>query len=506
MTTDAIEAYAYPTPDELRDTYLRRILLEGAAKGITYNVRVGSELYDKATTLANLVSPAIQNGKLTVRDSNPYTAQGEGLQRLITLYGVTIPPASKAQGYYLVQVPGGGTAGPILADYEITAPNGTVHKTVNITASVAGGDPVLVEALETGTNSNLDAGVVSEWNASTVTGLGLKATVAVGGIDGGADDLTEEEQRQLLLERVGFPAVGGNWAFVAQAAREASAAVNFVAVYPAAQGPGSYDVALVGTDDAPVLGSATVASVEAVIEAEMPGGTTAINATSVDREFVDCIINLDLALPETTAAVGSGWIDIDPYPSTADSALARVTAVDNTAKTITVDSTSADTPVVGRSIALYNYAASTPVMVQFTITSVTGSSGAYVLGMGLNADLSWVTTDHYVSAAAVHIQVYADLFLAAVKGLGPGEKTDNFDLLRYASRKPPPAVQRQYKLTSALLCDLLPPNRTEVVGAAFAARYATGTTTTLTTPTVPVNTALAPKQLRLRHLSFRRTV
>jgi uncharacterized phage protein gp47/JayE len=503
----------YPTEDELHAQVLNELRFQYSLLGITVNVQRNSELWIRAKVFCRRAALAIRNGQIGLRDVNPLTAQGQKLLDLAAVFGVFPRPASASLGFWICRVLAPATSVNIPAAYKGEGPNGVRYEAVaNTTVSDLG----LIEmvATATGVRGDLKAGTVVRWESAAIGFLDQKATVAPGDMDGGTDTDSVEVVRQRLLRRLGFPAVGGNWAHVVQWAEEASAAVKFVAVHPNMRGPGSYDVAVLGAEPSPIL-NATVQNIVAnKILKEHPGHVS-INVTSAVLQQLDVVINLGAPLPKLAGGAGGGWIDSSPWPSTSESGVkAKITAVtpNQPLATITVDSTSADVPAVGKHIAIWDYAAvdangnAAPKMREFSIVAVAGGSGAYVLTLDATASAAqFIEVGMYVSPAAERLQQYADAFVAAVGELGTGEKTADTDLLVYARRKPGPEVERPYNLTSRQL-DVLTKGFDEVSDASFAARYETGTTNTRTSPSAPSVSSAAPRKLSIKYLAFRRTV
>lgn len=97
-----------------------------------------------------------------------------------------------------------------------TVPSGTtlqrddgVRFITQADAAISGGTATAsVSAEEAGADGNTDAGVVLSF-VSPVAGVDTDATVASGGLDGGADTESDESLRQRLLNRLQEPPHGG---------------------------------------------------------------------------------------------------------------------------------------------------------------------------------------------------------------------------------------------------------------------------------------------------------
>jgi uncharacterized phage protein gp47/JayE len=490
----------FPTVDEIRAQILSDIRYGLAKIGITANVAKDSEYWHRAGAIAKRVSIAIANGKFALDAINPLRAKGQDLVDLAAVFGVTPRPAASAGGYLVVKVLKPATSVTITAGYACSSAAGVRYKVVTDTVC-ADGSAVQVVAIDKGKRTDLAAGAVVTWEQASIAFLDQKASVDPGGIDGGQETDSEEVLRQRLLRRLGFPGVGGNWAQVEEWAEKASAAIAFAAVYPAMRGPASYDIAVVGAASDQVLNATVQALASNAIVAEHPGHVS-VNVTGITLQELDVVINLGLPLPKLAGGVGGGWVSLTPWPSTADPTVkGKITAVDTSQLTITVSSTSSDVPAVNQQIAIWDY--KNKLMKSFTVTAVSGSSGAYVLTLDTStSDMAFIEANMYVSPAAEKLQQYADAFVAAVAALGPGEKTDDVDLLRFARRKPGPDIDRPYNLTSRQL-DAITKAFSEVSDASYAARYETATTNTRTSPSVPSVVSTSPRRLALKHLAFR---
>lgn len=500
MPLPALESAYYPTPDEVLSQTLADIRYAYDVAGIPANVEEGGEHYVRAKAFAARVSIAIRNGELAIADMLPTTAQGDGLVELAAVYGVEPRPESKAAGFILAQVTGAGTV-TIPAGYAWSVGSGARYVTI-AASTVANGEPVEVIAVSAGTAGNLDPGTQGQWELATVGGLKPIAIVDGAGIDGGEPADDTERLRARLIRRLRYPGVGGSWSQVAQWAEEATAAVQAAFVYTA-RGPSSYDVAVsADSDDRTIASSATVASIKAHILANMPGHAD-LNVTSLSAFPLDIVLDLTVPLPLLAGGAGGGWIDSVPWPSTADSVLAKVTAVAPLFAYLVVNSTSADPPVAGDHFSIWDPTAK--AMKSFVVQSVAGVSGAYQVTVdpAQSDSASFVTAGMYISAGAANLAAYAESFRQLVRLLGPGEKTDSPDILPRGRRLPGPEAEWPAALTAVQL-GRLTTEYPEIIDVLYAARYQTNTTTTVTTAPIPSTTADPPRVLTLARLAFRR--
>jgi uncharacterized phage protein gp47/JayE len=488
MATPVGEA-AYPTVAEIRDGILRNLLNYGLQYGITFNVLPGSEHYLVATAIANQFAIAIANNKISNENRNFLTATGTALEDIARAYAVTKRPASPSTGFVILDISGTCSI-PLL--YQATAPNGKKYIPVTAGVGLVDEDVFEMQSVESGALTVLAPGTILTWDSAAIANLRPTAVVDGGGIDGGTDGDSDEVLRRRLIERLAEQAIGGNASSVRGWAEEPSAAIEAAYVFQGAQGPGSYAFAITkaGTDRTP--SDAVVQLAAANVQAKMPGGVVTLNATSVFAEYVDIVFSTILPLPPTSGGTGGGWRDATPWPTE----ITRITAISGLQ--LTVNSTTP--PVLGNHIGVWDPVAQ--AMREFEIVSaVTGGVGAWIFSVSGSTSFITAANEFYVSAGAENLIAYAGDALAEINKLGPGEKTDSIELLPRALRFPSPEVVAPYRLTSlqpAGVTALHP----EIIGLEYAARYATGTATPLTSASVPPTTADPPRILVLKHLAF----
>lgn len=497
MTT-AVGESAYPTPSELRQTILDAIVFAYVAQGLNPpNVLAGSDHYKRADAYASRISIAIANNKLSAAASNPLTATGDDLVQLAALFGVQPRPAAPAAGAAAIAT--SGTVN-IPQGFVGSAPDGQQYETVATNSGVSNGASVSLIARSPGRAGNQAPGTKLAWTSAAIANLGPTATVGPGGLVGGIDADDDARLRDRLLRKLSDPPVGGNWSSVAEWAEDASASVERAYVYPAVRGPASYDVAVTAAGGTRTLAAVTLAKIRAAILAKMPGQND-LNVTTVTPQAIDIILVLELPLPESASGAGGGWLDPVPWPT----APALVTAYNAGTGVATVAVAAA--PVVGQSIGVWDPSyidpqTSLPVgrMVPYTVLTVGGISGARTITV--QGDWTVSPLDAYVSAGALSLAAYADTFAAAVRVLGPGEKTDLPELLPLGARHPTTDSGKAPPNLSSRLLDAVDNAFPEIADLTYAATYAAGTTTTQTGPLVPGTTADPPGIVVLGSLAF----
>jgi uncharacterized phage protein gp47/JayE len=491
MTTFAVGNAAYPTAVQIRDQILSDLTYYGSQGGIVFNVKPGSEHYKVATALANRVTIAIANNKISNDQRNPLTSTGEPLRDIARVYGIVERPSSQSSGNVSIKV-ATGVSITIPTGWQGTGPNSKKYVTTQLNSGVVNGDSIAMISVESGADTVLTTGQQITWDSAAIASLINPATVLSPGIRGGADTDDDEDIRRRLLDRLAAQAVGGNGASLKGWAEETSASIHSAYVYQGIRGPATADIAIIASTGDRTLSGAIVDSSRANVVASMPGGVVSINLTTVVAEELDIIFEVRLPLPESMGGTGGGWRDAVPWPSD----LVQVTAI--AGSNFTVDGSTS--PVVGQSIGLWNRSdIDDPVMEERTITAVSGSTGAWVITMtGSN---SFVVVGDYVSAGATNLVAYAASAYAQFLLLGPGEKTNNVDLLPRSARYPSTETSGSMELTNRQISEVMN-EYDEMIDLSYGAVYETSTTTTRLSPSIPSTTSSPPRILVCKRLAF----
>lgn len=490
MTAFAVGNAAYPTAVQIRDQILSDLTYYGLQGGISFNVKPGSEHYKTATALANRVCIAIANNKISNDQRNPLTATGTALRDIARVYGIEERPASQSTGDVSVKVAVGVDV-TIPAGWQGTGPNSKKYVTTQINVA-SNGDTISMTSVESGADTVLATGSQITWDSASIASLLSPATVLTPGIRGGADTDDDDDIRRRLLDRLAAQAVGGNGASIKGWAEETSASIEAAYVYEAIRGPASLDVAIVGSTGDRTLSGTIVDISRANVRSNMPGGVISINETTAYPEELDIVFTMRLPLPESAGGTGGGWRDAVPWPADA----VKVTAI--AGSTFTVNGGTA--PVVGQSIGLWNRSdVDDPVMEERTVNSVAGSAGAWDITIsGAN---SFVEVGDYISAGATNLVAYAATAYAQFLLLGPGEKTDNPDLLPRSARYPSPEASGPMEITNRQIASIMN-EYDEMIDLSYGAVYETGTTTTRVSPSLPPTTSSPPRILVCKKLAM----
>lgn len=483
----------YPTPDELRDIFLRAIRYGLKRRGIAANVLPGSEYYKRAVSLAGICAIAIENNRISTTALSPITATGVDLESIAGAFGVLKRPASSSSGGGIVDVSSAVASVAIPQDYFATAPNGLKYKTSAAYPTAADASTVQLVSVSTGAATELQPGTVLTWDSASVGNLLPTIVVDAGGIDGGADADDDETLRTRLIDELSAPPVGENPSHIKQVAEDASSSVEAAFIYSTYNGPSSTTVVITEAGGDRVPSAGVVSGVLAYLTANTSTNSSK-DVVVIVPEYVDVVLSASLPLHPLVGGAGGGWVDVTPWPRGEN---AKVTAYNAGTGTATCDATTS--PAVGNAIAFWDPA--TLAFRHYAVATVGGSSGAYTFtvtgGFGGFSPLSL-----YVSADAVNLDGYGATYLTQMRGLGPGEMTDAQEYLPRSLRYPTPDISWPYALSSRQT-DAIGDAYGEVLSIEYAARFAAGTTTPLTTPTVGAH-LINPNLLTLSSFAIRK--
>lgn len=221
------------------------------------------------------------------------TADGDWLERHAAIWGVARKAAAPAVG----NITATGTNGALIPAGSTLVRSDGAQYTTDAEAVIAGGTATIaVTAVEAGQAGNAAAGSALAFE-SPLPGVAAGASVAAGGLAGGADIESDDSLRARLLARIQAPPHGGAAHDYVAWALEVPG-VSRAWVYPGELGLGTVTVRFVRDDDAsPIPDAGEVAAVQAHIDALRPvtAQVTVVAPVAVPLDFT-----VDLA-PDTAA-------------------------------------------------------------------------------------------------------------------------------------------------------------------------------------------------------------
>ncbi len=495
-----INKFATKTTEEIRDDYLRVIRNGLIRRGISDpQVGPGSDYYVRATALANELTPLYVNTQVKADAQMPDTATGDDLIRQLDIVKLAPRDASPSTGPIVLDAAAATTipAGAQLIDalsqrFQVVSPG-----------VYSPGALVIIQAVDGGAATDHAAGDTLTWVASPPY-CNQKQLVGPGGLTGGHDAEDEETSRARLLDRLQNPPGSGNWAQLNEYAEKSTPIVQKAFCHPAANGPSTVRVVVVGyasktSKSRQVSSSVMTGTVVPYLAGVIPEWVEVVTTTVTDVN-VDVMVGLTLPpSPQASpAGPGGGWTDGTPWPrmlSTTVFPSGNVTSVSPGGATFTVNADTAPTANVTR-ICFFD-----PIVGELKrakVVSFTGSVGAYVVTVdtpfaNLAAALALGGTP-FVFPDASNMDAYVKAFIDATALMGPGELTANVSVLARAYRHPLTTNSWPASFDSSLLRKV-EVSGDEVTDTSYLYR-------STTTPAVPGAVTSPPNQLIPRHIGF----
>jgi len=441
-----IQSLQIKSIEQVRDDYLRSYRNALINRGVPDpDVSQGTEIYNRATALAQQIYTASLSVPLAADAQMPDTAQGDDLGRVSSPYGLSLRPAGPSSGPGVLST---SQTTAVVQGSQLVDPNGLLYQ-VSVGGTYSTGNNIPIKSIGTGSATNLAAGTVLRW-VSPPAYAAQTALVGAGGLTGGIDAEDQEGLRARLLDRLRNPPNGVNSASVNAAAEVSSTAVQKSFCYPAANGPSTLHFAVTraptatnkGRDvDALVLAStvlpAVVAQMPEFVEVNGNGANATVQNYPINVVFA---LSLPAAPSASPAGPGGGWIDGTPYPTLASSGF--VTANNVPPATPTSFSLTTDhPPTIGQTIcwlSQVDYVVRTAKITN--IASLTGS-GPFTATVTVDTALvdsggGSIQSGHYVFPGAVNMANYVAAVLAGFAAMGPAEKVSATGLLPRALRRP----------------------------------------------------------------------
>lgn len=458
------------------------------------NVGPGSDYYITATATANEIAVILANSVVVADQLCPDTASGVNLDRWLNLVGLSRAPATNSFGNITITTSVSSTL--VVLGTQLKDNAGQLFQVI-VGGSYANGAQIPVESIAVGSATDHANGDVLTW---VTTPPFTQSNVTVG-LPGGSDGLTggndsevgvDEPPRARLFARLQNPPKGGNSSHIAGWAAASTPNVGSCYVYPAGLGPATVLFAVAAAPQ--VIGTLSSTSKNRDIASALLTGTilpyvqgnvpehTLVVGTSIANQPVDVAILLSLPSSATASppGPGGGWIDGTPWPSSISGTTpVTVTSFTNSTQ-FTVNATSA--PNAGVSHIAW-ISPLTWTVIQATVLSVTGTSGAYVIT--IDTPMPGITTGNYIFPASQNQANYLAALFAAFATMGAGEWiASGSALFRRAFRHPPATITNPAALGASQLKTVIN-SGPEVLDANWIYR-------SVTTPTVPASVTIDP--------------
>lgn len=453
-------------PDQLtvssRDDLVARFLADIAFRAPTVAVGQGLTPNIDAVMVADAVLPILGEAVRQGEGIDLDNLSGDALQQEAVDSGLPAQlPAVGATGYGVVSASIGGGNAPtgLIAKHPTTQAK---YKVV-VGGVYADGDPIQLVSVDTGPQTNLEAGTILQW-VSPPIGFNLYVTVQADsngdGLIGGRDAETDEEIRQRIRDARANPAASGNDAAYQDAARKTPSVPSVAAfTYPAIGGPGTTCVAILvrpsklGASRIPTAAQLTL--VRGNVIGQMPKDDSSAFVVVIEVP-TSVIVQLDWAQGNAK------WTDNQPWPTyDAGGNFVVQAAPTPTPTSFTVLTAGAQSaPVVGQTIAVFDRA--NLRFLPKRIVSVSGANPyALTFDSGGGSDTTFVpSTGALISPWSDSLAQLPDLLATYFETLGPGEMKDFlvtpfFDDGYREKRNPPSPQYWPNEITERILVPIL---------------------------------------------------
>lgn len=406
------------TRDADRDLFLQdfKFRIPGA------DIGKDSQPYKDASVNADTNAPLYANASIIADGASWTTSSGDALTKHAERIGRPRKDAVHSQGSVIIEAASGG--GTIIAGTEIRYVAGGIGFKTSTTASYLPGDLAIIEAIDTGEQTNIAAGTVLQWVSPPAGILGSASVFenADGsGTSGGAPAESDDELKEALADIYAEPAASGNDADVIQFVQKLTGiGIQKAFCVPCMQGPGEYAVcftmrpASAGASRLP--NSAHLARVGAELEAAFPADDGIYVAVVLDQPYAVCI---EVEWPSSVP----GFADSLPWPPYNATKVVVSGAVAATSSTARLSNCTV-APSVDKNIAFYD-AVSKTFKVKRILTSVLSAGTTYDVTFdmtGRASDPAFVpAAGAIVSPWAANMSTVVGPLLAYTDKQGPGE-------------------------------------------------------------------------------------
>jgi uncharacterized phage protein gp47/JayE len=465
----------------------------------------GSDIDLICTALANELSIAANNIVSVADAQMPDTSSGTNLDRLLGIFGLTRRPASQAEGQITFI-----TTAPTLVPTgsQLTGPTGKLYQ-VLVGGTYSNNSSIEVQSIDAGSNTNLDVGSILTWG-NTPAFAQPTAAVSVA-ISGGVDLEDDATARARLLATLSSPPQFGNAMDFSNLAESFDPIVQKSFIYPAANGPGSLHVALVGYQNTSVnavnrdIPSFNLQNVSNAMIGNTPEYVECLTTTVTNVNF-DTSFKITIPYPVGAAnnGIGGGWANFSPWPQPIGiglfypivfSAVTSVTSPTQFSIGTTLSVVNGGfAPTLGVTQVQWIDRAAGWIVRTATVTAATDNGGDNWT-ITVNFPFTGIADGDYVFPASQNAQTYTNNVLASFANMGPGEKTNIATLLPRANREPRPAQSWTNTVDAVMLRNLINSGN-EVSTCDYWYRTST------TAPAIPANILSPPNIFIPNNIGF----
>lgn len=445
------------TRDESRDQFTAdyKLFAPDAEVGPGTQPYIDGSLAADSTLVLFADAVTIGNG------TNIDTSSGEWLKQIGESEGVYKLPAAGGSGYVVISTSVGGST--IYQGDELTFVPSNLRFLVQATALYANGALVPVVGLDTGIDTNLDAGTTLKFSASR-PGCNEFCTVYEdsngNGLTGGRPDESDDEYRtRIKLKRANPPASGNDAEYQGVVEDIPNIGIQKAFTYPAIFGPGT-------------MAFTFTLRPGSVGENRIPNGTqlnTAL-ATLLGKEPADdgifalqTLASLLVVAYRVTWATGAAsWANNPRWPAYVSPKVTVKAAPAPTATTLraTTSAGPIDDPIAGQTVAVFDRVNKTFRAKRIESVSVVTPGQEWDLvfsAVNLASDITYTPlAGQAISPWSDSLNLLVEPTLSFVDGLGPGEMYASFvDPGLRQKRNPPNPDSYPSTVTNKLVAPIL---------------------------------------------------
>lgn len=401
-----------------------------------------SDIYVTCTALSNELAIAANNVLAQADQVMPDTASETDLDRLLTIYGLQRRGASVGSGAVQIKC---SIPTLVTPASQLVSATGLVYQ-VTVGGTYNNLDNVPIVSVDTGAGVNLEIGSVLSWVSTPA--FAQSTTILTSAVTGAVDAENDETARQRLMDRLANPPTLGNWQQVCEVCEAADPAVQKSFVYPCANGPSTFHIALTAypttTSVSRELGTVQLGQISSIILGQLPEyiETTITTVSNVTND-----VSFKLLIPypagSITSGIGGGWLDPVPFPQADSSAPFYCCVSGITSSSIFIIKTwnTSVYPIAGSSRISWidksnNFTVQTSTITSFLDFGTAGSPAYRMFYVTVDKPFPSIALNDYIFPAMNNAQTYVNAVINWFANNGPGEKTDVSTLLPRATRKP----------------------------------------------------------------------
>jgi uncharacterized phage protein gp47/JayE len=479
------------TSDEIRESMLSEYVAD--MQSITdkpINVGPGTEPFVRFTSIASEFELLYNTAFLKLNSFMPDTAEGDDLDRLLAVSGLSRKAAGPSLGFITlnsnnptVTIPSGSRLTCNGLQFEVIQSGVYANKSL-----------VQIRSIDTGSSTNLPAGSIFNW-INTPAGAG--ATAVSTAITGGSDVETDASARSRLSQLISNPPSLGNWQQLVSMIGTFDTVGSEVWIYAIADGPATQHIAIstppsISYQGRDVLNIPNMDNIANQTFANVfPGAETII--TSVINVPFDVAFKLSIPFPvgAPVNGIGGGWKNYSPFPNPdgyffSSCAVTAVTSAVN----FTIGLSNGNKRCIpGQTeiswIDKSNASAAGWIVKTGKVTAVTENLGLNTYTLTIDTPFTGIALGDYIFPASENGQNYLASVLSSFAALGPGQKTNVAAIIDKAARNPNTAVVPcivDFQFTDAL------GNNPEVQFSNFLYRQYGSSEPPLATQNAPVGT------------------